>query len=244
VFDQTDASHVGGRRRWRVPAILAASGVALSVAASGLGLSAASTSPVMRGVSLAPASVGAAGGTVKVKAIATHASFCILSASPRLPGLPRTLSCGAGRASLSVRVPANTATSSRRYLISVRAARGRLRSKPASRWLSQAGAQACASTLHIQTSPKPVIRAHTNWYIFIPDTLCAPAGTVTIVMTNESSAPQSVAIQAPDATPGMIVSAQGQTSTTTATLGPGTYVYYSTVPGYRQAGTVGLLTVK
>lgn len=91
-----------------------------------------------------------------------------------------------------------------------------------------------ATTLHLGTDP--------NALAFIPTTLTAPAGKITIVLTDDSSIQHSIAIKAPGDVPGQIVN-PGQTSTTTATLTPGTYQYYCTVPGHAQAGMVGTLTV-
>ena len=90
------------------------------------------------------------------------------------------------------------------------------------------------TTLHIDTDPAQLA--------FVPTSLTAPAGKITIIMKNDSAIPHSVAIQAPGDVPGAVVN-QGQMSTTTATLRAGTYTYYCTVPGHRQAGMVGTLTV-
>ena len=90
------------------------------------------------------------------------------------------------------------------------------------------------TTLHLATDP--------NALAFVPSTLTAPAGKVTLVLTDESAIQHSIAIKAAGDVPGPIVS-QGQMSTTTATLTPGTYQYYCTVPGHAAAGMVGTLTV-
>lgn len=90
------------------------------------------------------------------------------------------------------------------------------------------------TTLQIQTDPVQLA--------FVPTALTAPAGKITIVMTNKSPIQHSVAIDAPGDVAGQIVN-MGQTSTTTATLKAGSYTYYCTVPGHRQAGMVGTLTV-
>jgi plastocyanin len=79
---------------------------------------------------------------------------------------------------------------------------------------------------------------------FDKKTLQAKAGKVTITMANPSQLTHSVAIE------GNGVDAEGQvvgpngTSTASATLKPGTYTFYCTVPGHRQAGMQGTLTVK
>ena len=79
---------------------------------------------------------------------------------------------------------------------------------------------------------------------FDKKTLQARAGKVTITMTNPSQLTHSVAIQ------GNGVDAEGQVvgpggmSTASATLKPGKYTFYCTVPGHRQAGMHGTLTVR
>lgn len=99
---------------------------------------------------------------------------------------------------------------------------------------SSAAPASAATTLHLGTDP--------NALAFVPSTLTAKAGKVTLVLTDDSAIQHSIAIKAPGDVPGQIVS-QGQMSTTTATLAPGTYQYYCTVPGHAQAGMVGTLTV-
>ena len=73
----------------------------------------------------------------------------------------------------------------------------------------------------------------------------APAGTVSLVLTNDSSVPHNVAIEAEDGTvvvEGEIFSGGG-TRTTTAELEAGTYTFFCSVPGHREAGMEGTLTV-
>jgi plastocyanin len=96
------------------------------------------------------------------------------------------------------------------------------------------GKPSCNTTLSLDTDP--------TLLAFVPTSLTAPAGKVTINMKNDSAIPHSVAIDAPGNVPGKVVN-QGQMSTTTATLKAGSYTYYCTVPGHRQAGMVGTLTV-
>jgi len=69
------------------------------------------------------------------------------------------------------------------------------------------------------------------------------AGTVTINFDNPSTTPHAVAIE------GNGVDQSSQTVTAsktsvTADLKPGTYTFYCPVPGHRQAGMEGTLTVK
>jgi plastocyanin len=69
----------------------------------------------------------------------------------------------------------------------------------------------------------------------------ATAGKVTIKMPNPSPIQHSIALKSGPAGP---VVGHGATSTVTATLKPGSYVYFCTVPGHEAAGMKGTLTVK
>ena len=78
---------------------------------------------------------------------------------------------------------------------------------------------------------------------FDKTTLDAKAGNVTIDLDNPSSTPHAVAIE------GNGVDQSSQTVTAsktsvTADLKPGTYTFFCPVPGHRQAGMEGTLTVK
>ena len=78
---------------------------------------------------------------------------------------------------------------------------------------------------------------------FDKTTLDAKAGTVTINYDNPSTTAHAVAIE------GNGVEQSSQTVTAsktsvTADLKPGTYTFYCPVPGHRQAGMEGTLTVK
>ena len=75
-------------------------------------------------------------------------------------------------------------------------------------------------------------------------TLQAKAGKVTIVMANPSDLTHSVAIEGNGVSrAGQVVSPGGR-STAAADLKPGTYTFFCTVPGHRQAGMQGTLTVR
>jgi uncharacterized cupredoxin-like copper-binding protein len=93
------------------------------------------------------------------------------------------------------------------------------------------------TTLHLKADPSGALR-------FDKQTLSAPAGKVTIVMSNPSSLQHDVAIQGNgvDVT-GNVVS-QGGNSTVTADLKPGTYTFLCTVDGHADAGMKGTLTVR
>jgi uncharacterized cupredoxin-like copper-binding protein len=92
--------------------------------------------------------------------------------------------------------------------------------------------------IHVSADPGGALR-------FSSSTLKAKAGTVTLVMKNPSSAgmDHGIAIEGNGVDKdGNTVSAGG-TSTVTATLKKGTYTFYCPVPGHKQAGMVGKLTV-
>jgi plastocyanin len=79
---------------------------------------------------------------------------------------------------------------------------------------------------------------------FDPTSLEAPAGEVSVEYTNPSPVPHNVAIEAA----GEVI-AQGETvsggdsGTATAQLEPGDYTYFCSIPGHREAGMEGTLTV-
>ena len=79
---------------------------------------------------------------------------------------------------------------------------------------------------------------------FDKKTLQAKAGKVTIVMANPSDLSHSVAIEGNGVSAAGEVVGPGGTSTASANLKPGTYTFFCTVPGHRQAGMQGTLTVK
>jgi plastocyanin len=93
-------------------------------------------------------------------------------------------------------------------------------------------------TLLISADPSGQLR-------FDKSTLAAPAGNVRITMNNPSPVPHDVSIQGPGGLKkqGPVVS-KGGASQVEAALKPGTYTYYCSVDGHRQAGMQGTLTVK
>ena len=79
---------------------------------------------------------------------------------------------------------------------------------------------------------------------FLASSASATPGNVTIRMKNMSSTPHDIAITGGGVNQiGHIVS-NGGVSTVMASLKPGKYTFYCSVPGHRQAGMVGTLTVK
>jgi plastocyanin len=73
--------------------------------------------------------------------------------------------------------------------------------------------------------------------------LSAKAGTVTITLTNTSPVPHDVTIAQASAVLGATPTFQGGSRALTLSLKPGSYTFYCSVPGHRQAGMEGTLTV-
>jgi mono/diheme cytochrome c family protein len=74
----------------------------------------------------------------------------------------------------------------------------------------------------------------------------SPPGKLSLTSTNKSSTPHDIAIQGPGVSlaKGPVVSNGGVSKVPPVTLKPGKYIYFCTVPGHRQAGMQGSLTVK
>jgi uncharacterized cupredoxin-like copper-binding protein len=73
--------------------------------------------------------------------------------------------------------------------------------------------------------------------------LSAKAGKVTITLTNTSPLEHDVAIAQGSTVLGATPTFTGGSKSLTLTLKPGTYTFYCTVPGHRQAGMEGTLSV-
>jgi len=73
----------------------------------------------------------------------------------------------------------------------------------------------------------------------------AKAGKVTVDFNNPQGLPHDVAIEDSSGKEvGKTELVAGEETSTTVDLKPGTYTYYCTVPGHREAGMEGTLTVK
>ena len=79
---------------------------------------------------------------------------------------------------------------------------------------------------------------------FTVDTLDAPAGTVTITMDNPSELPHAIEIEGNGVEEEGETVEKGGTSEVTADLKPGEYEFYCPVPGHKEGGMTGTLTVK
>jgi plastocyanin len=93
-----------------------------------------------------------------------------------------------------------------------------------------------ASSLALSANPSGLLAYNTKQ-------LSAKAGTVTIVFTNNSPLEHNVTIAEGSKILGATPTFKGGSKTLTLTLKPGTYTFYCSVPGHRQAGMEGTLTV-
>ena len=101
---------------------------------------------------------------------------------------------------------------------------------------------AAAQTIDLAADPSGMLK-------FTETHLSAKAGKVTVDFTNKSPLPHDVVLidsssySASAKVLGQTPTFQGGTKSFTVTLTPGTYYYYCSVPGHRQAGMQGTLTV-
>ena len=94
------------------------------------------------------------------------------------------------------------------------------------------------STVTVSADPAGALK-------FIPTTITAKAGTVTVEMKNPSSSglAHGIAVQGNGVDQDGKTVQPGGTSTDTLTLKPGTYRFYCPVPGHEAAGMTGTLIV-
>ena len=79
-------------------------------------------------------------------------------------------------------------------------------------------------------------------FSFDKKTLEAPAGTITIHLTNDASIPHDVGVKGDGVDEKTDTVTNGETSLTVE-LEPGTYTFYCSVPGHEAGGMEGTLTV-
>lgn len=77
---------------------------------------------------------------------------------------------------------------------------------------------------------------------FAKESVSAATGTLTLRMPNPSSVPHNIAVDEPERAVGEVVE-KGGVSEITVNFPPGEYEYYCSVPGHREAGMTGTLTV-
>jgi len=103
---------------------------------------------------------------------------------------------------------------------------------------AEGGSGGSASSLDIEADPSGNLA-------FTSDEATAKAGDVTVNFTNSSPVPHDVVIEdsSGEELGGTEVIQEGSDGTEVE-LKPGTYTYFCSIPGHRQAGMEGTLTVK
>ena len=103
--------------------------------------------------------------------------------------------------------------------------------------LAACGGEGSGQTvLHLATDPEGALA-------FDKDALEAPAGEVTIELTNEAPIPHDVSVEGnrvEESSPTAITS----TASLTLDLEPGTYIFFCSVANHREAGMEGTLTIE
>ena len=99
-----------------------------------------------------------------------------------------------------------------------------------------AGTGAPVSAVTLSANPEGLLSFNTKQ-------LSAKAGPVTITMTNMASLEHNVTIAQGSTVLGSTPTFTGGGRSVTLTLKPGTYTFYCSVPGHRQAGMEGTLRV-
>lgn len=80
--------------------------------------------------------------------------------------------------------------------------------------------------------------------LYVAKAAVGQAGPVTLTSLNKSSTPHNISIEGPGANQQGKVVQNGGVSTVQVALKPGSYTFYCSVPGHREAGMLGKLTVK
>jgi uncharacterized cupredoxin-like copper-binding protein len=162
------------------------------------------------------------------------ALFVSLGLGLRNPNFPSTL--GAQRAVMAISAVLVLATVSMAVATS-----GGSSAKATIAPITQTGREAASgsgsSSLKEEADPEGQLRYTTR-------NLSAKAGVVTIGFANMSPLPHNMTIAQGTKVLAATPTFQGGTKTLKLNLKPGTYVFYCSVPGHRQAGMEGKLTVQ
>lgn len=101
-----------------------------------------------------------------------------------------------------------------------------------------APADTTATTVDVDADPNGSLA-------FTQKTLTAPAGPVTLKLTNDSPVPHNIAVEGNGVQSDVSDTIQGGASAEiTVDLPAGSYTYYCNIPGHRAAGMEGTITVK
>ena len=83
----------------------------------------------------------------------------------------------------------------------------------------------------------------TDGLAFEPEQATVTAGEVTVELTSEPAVAHNVAIEGVLDDQPVVEAAAGETATATVSLEEGSYTYYCSVPGHREAGMQGTVEV-
>ena len=108
---------------------------------------------------------------------------------------------------------------------------------PAAQPVAQKPVTEQAGKLEIDADPTGLLK-------FLASSATATPGPATLRMVNKSSVPHDIAIEGGGLNQVGPVVSGGGVSTVSVTLKPGKYTFYCSVPGHREAGMVGTITVK
>ena len=151
----------------------------------------------------------------------------IISAATLALGLIVLAGCGSSSSSSSTSTPETTSTP---------AASTPTTSSTAT--TAPESSSGSASALKLEANSEGQLKYNTT-------SLSAKAGKVSIDFTNSSPIGHNVTIETSSGEEvGATPTFQGGSKTVTATLKPGTYKFFCSVPGHRMAGMEGTLTVK
>jgi plastocyanin len=176
-------------------------------------------------------------------ALVVWALIVSLGLGMRIPAFPRN--AGAERGVIAVTVVLVLAAVSAAVLTSGRSATPPASTASATTPTATTGTPAPPSSPAGGASSAPLkLAANPEGQLsYEPKQLSAKAGLVTITMANMSPLEHNVTVAQGSTVLGAIPTFKGGVKTLTLNLKPGTYTFYCSVPGHRQAGMEGTLTV-
>ena len=110
-------------------------------------------------------------------------------------------------------------------------------------FLASAGAPKKGPPIAAKGGTLTIAADPTGALAYVTDKASAPAGSIKFVMPNKAPIQHNIALKGPVTATGPVVGSGG-TSSFTASLKPGSYEFYCSVPGHEAGGMKGTLTVK
>jgi plastocyanin len=148
------------------------------------------------------------------------------------------VACGGGSSSSSSEPATSSGAESAENNAPEPGAEGTGKAGEAEEGAKEAGSGSASSAIDFEANPEGML-------MFEEKSVTAKAGDDTIDFTNTSSVPHNVAIE--DSAGKTIAETETiseGTGSAKVELEPGTYTYYCSIPGHREAGMEGTLTVK